>query len=674
MAIANSRHYVPSSDSSTSSPCGSISSHTDLTINKVTTYDSRVVSNMDSCLPSGTSNAPMSAASFPAQVGSSAIWGNAFAPVDKTNFGLGQRLCSTCAEPTMVSPTSWDGETGDGVLWSVIPYASFFSGNGDDVPTSEAYLKSDVIKVSGDISRFKALVAANDEGAKESYEEYCRLAQQIASIREKWNTACHRIFQDIYTAIDKEQDDQLPELDSQLKKRYIKLGFTGEDYDEGRYSFELRDFELVRHRRISTKVWKRVRRQTEHHMVDAMKDRLERERQILLQSRRNVVNDVYTKYRENCTPVTWAYHPPGYTIQTYEPFLSLIEDPSDRSITEEDCTPGVAVLPELVAKWTLEKIVQLASLLPGPEPAAGEPSYISPSSPLVFHALQKLDLATSVFHCLGSENSTNLGGRCLIGWEGAGAHLRCGALKAHYDNRLHFNQRGYDAAVALVELSGRDPKVTSAREMDADGLRFVCANCSPTSWPGRKVLAWRDAILHYLDSPLEPNGHSQETPPAFTLLTPVAAIDVKRLEQWDPLSPPPRDISWCCNLCSAHWDESATKAGAVSHVQTAHNIRTPVENVHYIFFASSMRTKPRPVMLKDAVDATYKCLRCHNNPKLWCRGPLMAHLRDKHETLGPNENEDWMKVERFLRTTPQRQSQPAQTSPDDSSDSVATSP
>ena len=91
--------------------------------------------------------------------------------------------------------------------------------------------------------------------------------------------------------------------------------------------------------------------------------------------------------------------------------------------------------------------------------------------------LHLLNLATSVFTCLGSTISSIRAGRCLIGWDGAGPHLRCGALQTHWDRRLHFSRRGYEAARALVELVGWGGGRATVVEMDGFHGRFVCGGC-----------------------------------------------------------------------------------------------------------------------------------------------------------------------------------------------------
>lgn len=92
-----------------------------------------------------------------------------------------------------------------------------------------------------------------------------------------------------------------------------------------------------------------------------------------------------------------------------------------------------------------------------------------------------------------------MSGRCLIGWEGAGSHMRCGALRSYYEGRVHFNQRGYEAAVALVELLQLNPKTALARDLDKLAVRFLCENCTPVDG-GLKAYTWRECVCPFCPS------------------------------------------------------------------------------------------------------------------------------------------------------------------------------
>ena len=189
----------------------------------------------------------------------------------------------------------------------------------------------------------------------------------------------------------------------------------------------------------------------------------------------------------------WSYHPPLYTICEFEMERRLIEREGDELLSPEDegVKDAMRRLPGAVESWTREKMRQLAGLLPGSRRVDVDdddartcqdlPGDAIPiDSPAAFLEepeepdLHLLNLATSVFTCLGSTISSICAGRCLIEWDGAGQHLCYGALQTHWDRRLHFSRRGYEAARMLVELVGWDAARAMVVEMDGFDGRFVC--------------------------------------------------------------------------------------------------------------------------------------------------------------------------------------------------------
>ena len=138
----------------------------------------------------------------------------------------------------------------------------------------------------------------------------------------------------------------------------------------------------------------------------------------------------------------------------------LIERKGDDLLSPKDegMKDSMRKLPQAVESWTREKMRQLAGLLPGSRRVGVDDDArschdltsdaISIDSPPPFLEepeeldLHLLNLATSVFTCLSSTISSIRAGRCLIGWDGAGPHLRCGALQTHWDRRLHFSRSG----------------------------------------------------------------------------------------------------------------------------------------------------------------------------------------------------------------------------------------
>lgn len=223
-------------------------------------------------------------------------------------------------------------------------------------------------------------------------------------------------------------------------------------------------------------------------------ERLSRARQRLVDSRKAVVRSAFQAYKQTMLPSTWAYWPPLYTVNQWEEFSAIINSSTDDPLTTEDCAEAIKVVPRHVEEWTVEQKTQLASLLPSYTQGNASTPRAHPFAP----DISPLDLATSVFECLGSSLSSVAAGRCLIGWEAAGAHMRCESLEHFWDHRLHFSQRGFDAATSLLELAGFDPRTTSASDFDREDLRFVCTHCTSMGLKGRRALTWRECVRSFL--------------------------------------------------------------------------------------------------------------------------------------------------------------------------------
>ena len=189
----------------------------------------------------------------------------------------------------------------------------------------------------------------------------------------------------------------------------------------------------------------------------------------------------------------------------------LIEREGDELLSPDDegVKDAMRKLPAAVESRMREKMRQLAGLLPGSRcvgvddddartchDLTGDAISINCPPPFLEEPdepdLHLLNLATSVFTCLGSTISSIRAGRCLIGWDGAGPHLRCGALQTHWDR----SRRGYEAARALVELVGWDAGRATVVEMDGFDGWFVCGGCraSGGEGEGRKALTWRECV------------------------------------------------------------------------------------------------------------------------------------------------------------------------------------
>lgn len=234
--------------------------------------------------------------------------------------------------------------------------------------------------------------------------------------------------------------------------------------------------------------WNKLRPRLEIPVAKAQAQRLQDERNKLIKAREGVVSQFYSQYRrDNCLAWTWSYLPPPFALYEFGPIAELINAPHTSPISLVELADLADEIPGFINDWRVSKFKQLASQLPS-----------NKENDTKTLNLQDLDLATSVYHCLGSTRSLVREGRSMIGWDGAAPHLRCGALRRYWDRRLHFNQRGFNVATTLVELVGLDPKTTIARDMDALDYRFICHNCPLESfrggYQGHKAYKWHECV------------------------------------------------------------------------------------------------------------------------------------------------------------------------------------
>ncbi|KAJ7499944.1 hypothetical protein FB451DRAFT_1162346 [Mycena latifolia] len=430
------------------------------------------------------------------------------------------------------------------------------------------------------------------------------------------------------------------------RKRLIQEGHDPRDVLSGVWATP----SLERIPRLTSKRWNKARPHILPLVDTARTARLARERALLVTARTSAAVTAASHVLRTAPRETWPYNPPGYTIETFAPLRGLIDDPSTTPLADDDARLADALLglPAFVEAWRTEKRVLLASLLPG----ATDPPDV-----------RTLELATSVFTCLGSwvGGTSVLAGRSLIGWEGAGAHLRCRSLQRFWERRVHFASEGAAAARELVRLVGLDPATATAEQMDrlcGDGRRgdeekrFLCARCDVEGYKrvrGRRAMRWRECVLHTIERTRLRAGDAahRDVAPAWVLLTDAGAEDVRRREAPDPVA---KDNAWVCALCTVHYEGRVTLTAVIEHVREGHNIRAPVKGQHFIYFSGAERTPRVPALLSlEGHVAEYRCNRCPQG-KLRSLRTIKSHVSDKHDVAAPGPS-DWTLVERILRST-----------------------
>ncbi|KAH9486139.1 hypothetical protein JR316_0000203 [Psilocybe cubensis] len=415
-----------------------------------------------------------------------------------------------------------------------------------------------------------------------------------------------------------------------IKLRFKGIGVDPRDLRDTHWDMEILTKLANIHgvARLTRKRWNKIRPYLEHDVAFATDRRLARERKMLICRRMEFVKEQCRKFAEQWLPSAWAYLPPFYVVQGFDSIYKVIHAPHDRELEEKEVDEVLKHLAEEVNRWHKEKMEQLVSIIPDDEvkePAAD---------------VNCINLATSVFHCFGSSQASLRMGGCLIGWDGAGPHLRCRSLQRCWERRLHFSRRGYEAAISLVRLAGLDPLTTTKWEMDALDRRFVCMNCPLAHTNSRQVYDWTEAVYHGM---LTEDNQAHMTF-LWRLLGPEAEADIKRREGPDPYI---WDTNWICNHCSAHFENRVTRRDVIMHTRERHDISRPVDNLDYVYFAGDR--SPRPPALLPVVDAReYVCLWCAPvKRRLYRSKTVRSHIRDAHGIAEPVETNDWKRVDIF---------------------------
>lgn len=502
---------------------------------------------------------------------------------------------------------------------------------------------------------YEALLRADDVRALDAFiEARKRIVQAVNDLADEIEQWLCSIMDAAYPLWEATQRRVI----KSARRRLIQEGHDERDVKFAQGFWQVSSLDHIA--RLTSKRWHKARPHVLPLVDDARTQRLVRERAELVTARSAAALTAVSHVLRTAPPATWAYTPPAYTLETFAPLRALLEDPSSTPLLDTDARLADALvgLPAFVEAWRAEKRALLAALLPG---AADPPD------------VRTLELATSVFTCLGSwiGGTAVTAGRTLIGWDGAGAHMRCRSLQRFWEGRVHYAPEGAAAARALVLLMGRDPATATAAEMDllcgggtgaggegeGEGAaekgkekRFLCAVCPVERHKrirGRRAMRWRECVLHTIERTRMRDGDEAHGAPAWVLLTDAGADDVRRRERPDPVA---LDSAWVCALCTAHYESRVTLPTAIQHVHERHSIATPLEGVHYLYIMGAERTPRVPALLSLEGDvAEYRCNRCPQR-KLWSLRTVRSHVLDKHGVATPGES-DWTLVERIARST-----------------------
>ena len=235
-----------------------------------------------------------------------------------------------------------------------------------------------------------------------------------------------------------------------------------------------------------------MRRRWEGYTQERKITRLARERELLLQARRNRVDFLYKQYRADHNLMEDRLLPGYLDICKLGGFASaILTELSPEAETSRFDIPMTA-LPDLLQAWKKDIKLLLMSKLPQLLPVLEE-GEVDPG-------FSALELATTWFRCTLGQGRYNAYATKpgAVSLEDLPLH-KCVAMPGYYSNAeptwsldcLVFDSQVSSTMEVFITSVGLNPKSTTFADMDAANKRWACHSCS-TKKP--QVFSWRTAV------------------------------------------------------------------------------------------------------------------------------------------------------------------------------------
>ncbi|GLB43727.1 hypothetical protein LshimejAT787_1402390 [Lyophyllum shimeji] len=259
--------------------------------------------------------------------------------------------------------------------------------------------------------------------------------------------------------------------------------------------------------------WPVLQKQLEALLAELHRRELYRQHPAVVARRRNDVQRMWSDYLNSLNAASQCVGTPDILLS--EPFVTMINDPSDDEIDGEQATKALAAFAD---RWLPRTMEDLFALEASKCLLYTEESHRPP------HAYS-INSAASVFSCpesnpFGSERDC----KCLIGWSAAVYHpLKCVCCCFPEDHGVHplkVDARGCAAASSLLDLLGLDPPTTLPADMDIHREKFICLGCVEETGHSTS-LSWRDCIWHFM----ERGGSDTHFTPSWELVPSTKTLD-----------------------------------------------------------------------------------------------------------------------------------------------------
>ncbi|KAK0455627.1 uncharacterized protein EV420DRAFT_1644412 [Desarmillaria tabescens] len=354
-----------------------------------------------------------------------------------------------------------------------------------------------------------------------------------------------------------------------IKTRLLEMGYTERDVSCIRWEPSVAcDAELT------PQGWGQIRPSLEAAIRANHARQAEAARSVALHRRSAIIDDILKTYKKQFLPVVWREMPSFTDVCMFPAFRDILELPTEDIVTEASFR----------RKAELQVLVTT--------PPAGQ--------------IDPLKLATTVFSCkrrcraiitdadvwrhrCGSDRSTRI--YCSIR-----VLTRIDDLNEELGStELSIDTTRSAVAASLVQLASRDPATTTADEMDALNLEFLCMNdpvssyALPTGtkrWSGRSVLSWRECVQR-------DTVRSQDS--VFRLLTPADEAKKRRVAPASGYQYDRSEALFHCQHCSGHIDYPETYVEVTRHVKDVHGVDDPqMDRDLFLTPGAIMPVKQRP--------------------------------------------------------------------------------
>ncbi|KAK7049723.1 hypothetical protein VNI00_005754 [Paramarasmius palmivorus] len=470
----------------------------------------------------------------------------------------------------------------------------------------------DLDNVIKEYTTLQNAVEQHVDGAESALEQWKIAKRAEVEARTNQVVKCRKWFIEAVKDYNDAREQRISKHKARIRSLLAREGFCTVDVDASEDEWmsinnsslwpDWINYGYGRVQRITHSKWKKDRYQYIPLVERARDERLLRERQLLVEARKEVAYDVITNVKKATKPSLWPYWPPTSLIRDTIPvFQDLINSPSDKPITEQDCAEAIPLIQPFVDLWIAGMRKQYRGMIPHRTGTADTPTNVD-----------VLSLATSVFSCDETFDCRHL----LLSWEAVGTHNH----RIEHDQRssTQFNESGSEAVFSLLRVLGLDPSRTLAVDMDARNDRFLCLAC-PSHVKRRPVFNWREAVGH---------AFSEEHEQTRWYALPEKCASIIRKCETDTITT--SDV-WCCNHCPEHLESRVMRWYALNHVTKVHGIARPRPDIDYFYFPPSSGRPSRGLhMINIEAGGLYACMHC-NLPRtsLLTNQQLRMHLKDK---------------------------------------------